>query len=143
MRPVSVTAAGVAVLVLAACGHGGPNRTVPLPGGASANTADLTRAVGALCDAVDQAQHDPTAAGSAFYLRSHTELHTLASALGLSQRARSARLLQDMYAVEQDIAAHPPPPGLATDLATLTTQTGGDLTALGLTAPSCTSRTQP
>ena len=85
------------------------------PDGARANGSELSNAVRGLCDATGQARHDPVKAGSTFYLRSHTELHTLAAALGLTDRARSARLLEAMYAVEQDTAAAPPRPSLAAE----------------------------
>jgi hypothetical protein len=48
-----------------------------------------------------------------------------------------------MFAVEQDIAAAPPRPALAADLATLTAQAGGDLGVLHLSVPSCTTRSHP
>ncbi|MHB8669545.1 MAG: hypothetical protein ACYDAD_03140 [Acidimicrobiales bacterium] len=130
-------------LLLAGCGHATTPRTVPLPGGGRADGGALTAAVSGLCDAASQARHDPATAGSTFYLRSHTELHTLAAALGVADRSRSARLLEAMYAVEQDIAASPARPGLGADLAALTAQAGGDLAVLHLSTPSCTRRTKP
>jgi hypothetical protein len=135
--------AAVLALLLAACGHGGAAPAVPLPDGGHADGGALIAAVRSLCDATTQARKYPVTAGSTFYLRSHTELHTLAAALGLAERARSARLLEAMYTVEQDIAASRAKPGLAADLATLTAQAGVDLAVLHLSTPSCTTRTNP
>jgi hypothetical protein len=134
--------AAIAGLLLTGCAHSGMAPTVALPDGGHASDTALIAAVRSLCDATTQARVDAAKSGSTFYLRSHTELHTLAAALGLADRTRSARLLENMYAVEQDIAASPPRPALAADLATLTAQSGGDLGVLHLSVPSCTTRSQ-
>ena len=132
-------AAATAVGILAGCGHGGASSTVALPFGRHANGHDLTAAVRALCDSADQARTDLAKASSAFYLRSHSQLHILAEALG----PQAARILEAMYIVEQDIAARPPRSGLATDLSSLATVAGSGLTSLRLSAPACTTRTPP
>ena len=128
----------VGAFVLAGCGHGAAARPVALPDGGHADGGALVTAVASLCGATTEAGHSPAMAGSDFYLRSHTELHTLAAALGLVDRVRSARVLQAMYTVEQDIAASPTRPALAPDLAALTDEAGGGLVALHLPTPSCT-----
>ena len=133
----------LAALVLAGCGHGAAVRPVVLPGGGHADGGALVAAVASLCATTAEAAHSPTMAGSDFYLRSHTALHTLAAALGLTDRGRSARVLQAMYAVEQDIAASPTRPALAADLAALTAEAGGGLSVLHLPRPSCTARSHP
>lgn len=137
-RPVVI----VLVLGLSACGHGA-SRTVPLPDGGRVAGADLAKSVRGVCDAADQAAHQPAQAASTFYLRSHTELHSLASATALVDRARSGALLEAMYTVEQDIAANPIRPGLTTDLGRLAAIAGDDLGVLHVPAPSCTRRPSP
>lgn len=132
-------AVATAVGIVAGCGHGGASSTVALPFGRHANGDDLTEAVRALCDTADQARTDPAKAGSAFYLRSHNRLHTLAQALG----PQAAPILEAMCIVEQDIAETPPLSGLATDLSSLATLAGSGLIALHLSAPTCTTRTHP
>jgi hypothetical protein len=135
-------AAATAVFV-AGCGHSAAAPDVALPVGGHTKGDDLTAAVRALCDSADQARTDPVKAGSTFYLRSHSELHLLAQALGISDRPQAARVLEAMYSVEQDVAATPPRPALAADLSAVAALAGSGLTFLHLRAPACTTRTQP
>jgi hypothetical protein len=129
-------------LVVTACAHSSSGAAVPLPDGEHITGRELTSAVRSLCDATDLAHRDPTGAGSLFYLRSHTDLHSLASALRIAAADnQSAGVLEAMYSVEQDIAAKPPRPTLAAHLSALTAQAAAGLGALHVPAPACTSGT--
>jgi len=143
-HPASLVCCILVVITLSMFGCGrAPARTVPLPDGGHASGSDLAKAVRGVCDAADQAAHQPAQAASTFYLRSHTELHSLASATALADRARAGRLLEAMYTVEQDIAAIPVRPALSADLGRLGAVAGEDLGVLHLAAPSCSRRTRP
>jgi len=90
-----------------------------------------------VCQAADQAERDPAAAGVVFRDRAHDRLHELAQAVDFSSRAAAGRLLEAKAVVEGDLERRADGPRLATDLRDLVTAGREALVALSVTPPRC------
>ena len=125
-----LAAAGVALILLAACGGGDG-------GGDGAGTEGFREAAVALCTARDQARTDVMAARTTFYDRPHDALHDMARALDPVDRVASGRLLEAKQRVEAGLDADPPPPDLVAALQQLADVTRAGLARLDVDVPPC------
>jgi len=140
---IPAIAAAWAVL-LAACGSSG-GTTTPVTSPASGPSGALgivtegaaRAAVGGLCDIRARYTGDREAANGVFYDASHEELHVIAAAAEVKDRAAAARLLQAKERVEADLLADPLPEPFPADLDRLIDATRAALKLLGIDVPPC------
>jgi hypothetical protein len=131
-----------AALSLASCGgYGGPDQVTTPPALPSGSLGVVTpdaavAAVQGLCDVRDAP--DAPAASATFYDRTHQELHVIAAATEIRDRAKAASLLEAMQRVEAELDRPLLPPGFSADVETLVGATRGALASIGLDAPGCT-----
>lgn len=139
VRPEIAALWFAAGLILAACnGYGGGGATSsPLPSGSlgPVRPGEAAAAVEGLCGVAGST--DLQAASSAFYDRTHGELHVVAAAAEERDRAAAGRLLETIQVVEADLAGAALPVDFAKDVNALLGATRDALTELGLSAPAC------
>ncbi len=80
---------------------------------------------------------DPNTANAIFYDKVHEELHVIAAATQVRDRAAAGNLLLAKEKIEAELLEHPLPDAYPADVKTLEEATRAALGAIGLSAPPC------
>lgn len=136
------SAIALIVVTLAACGSKGGGGGSPTPSGPSGalgvvTLADATSAVRGLCTMKTMPTSNPDAANGIFYDTVHEELHVIAAATQVKDRAAAGGLLQAKEKMESDLLGHPLPSSYPADAKTLEQATRAALASIGLSVPAC------
>lgn len=142
MRARRPALALVTALVLAACATDGatpsPSAPTALPSGELGVVTQEAASAAALglCEVLSGLPTDPETAMATFHDRVHEELHVIAAATQVEDRAAAAALLQAKERVEADFDG-PDAADAGGDLEALAAALRDALAAIGLTAPDC------
>jgi hypothetical protein len=132
------------VVAVASCGSNGGGGGSPTPNDPSGalgvvTLADATAAVRGLCTMRTMPISNPDAANGIFYDTVHEELHIIAAATQVKDRAAAGDLLQAKEKMESDLLEHPLPSSYPADAKALAQATRAALASIGLSVPACGS----
>lgn len=141
-RTHGLAATLAAATFLAACGSSDAPSDGPSPTGPSGSLGVVTEeaaraAVRGLCEMQGERSSDLEAANAAFFNESHEELHVIAAATEVVDRAAAGRLLVTKERVESDLARSHLPDSFVPDVAELIGATLAALEAIDVDVPAC------
>lgn len=141
-RTHGLAATLAAATFLAACGSSDAPSDGSNPTGPSGSVGVVTveaagAAVRGLCEIHSELSSDLEAANAAFFNEAHEELHVIAAATEVVDRAAAGRLLVAKERVESDLARSHLPDSFVPDVAELIGATLAALEAIDVDVPAC------